>query len=163
MTRRELLAALAAAGAPALRARDGAAGIAGDPDMGDRAGEDDRHAQTAATLAAVERFNEAFNRHDVDAVMAAMTADCVFERPAPPPDGTRYEGHDAVRAYWTSFFSSSPDARFEAEDVLAAGDRAVVRWIYRKLRDGRPWHLRGVDVFRTRDGRVAEKLAYVKG
>jgi ketosteroid isomerase-like protein len=42
-------------------------------------------------------------------------------------------------------------------------DRAVVRWVYQKTRNGQPWHLRGVDVFRVRDGRVAEKLAYVKG
>jgi len=39
----------------------------------------------------------------------------------------------------------------------------VVRWVYRKIRDGRPWHLRGVDVFRVRDGKVAEKFVYVKG
>jgi ketosteroid isomerase-like protein len=31
------------------------------------------------------------------------------------------------------------------------------------MSDGQPWHLRGVDVFRVRDGKVAEKLAYVKG
>lgn len=35
------------------------------------------------TLSAVDRFNDAFNRHDVDAVMAAMTADCVFENTIP--------------------------------------------------------------------------------
>jgi ketosteroid isomerase-like protein len=95
--------------------------------------------------------------------MAAMTADCVFEDTAPPPDGTRHEGQSAVRAYWDRFFASSPDARFEAEDTFVTGDRAVVCWVYQKTRNGQPWHLRGVDVFRVRDGRVAEKLAYVKG
>ena len=35
--------------------------------------------QTADTLEALQRFNDAFARHDVDAVMAAMTADCLFE------------------------------------------------------------------------------------
>jgi ketosteroid isomerase-like protein len=118
---------------------------------------------TASTLAAVTRFNEAFNRQDVDAVMAAMTDDCVFEDTSPSPDGARYEGQAAVRAYWEKFFKANPDARFEAEDLFAGGDRCAVRWIYRKMRDGRPWHLRGVDVFRVRDGKVAEKLAYVKG
>ncbi len=33
----------------------------------------------------------------------------------------------------------------------------------RKVRDGQPWHLRGVDVFPVREGKVAAKLAYVKG
>jgi hypothetical protein len=38
-----------------------------------------------------------------------------------------------------------------------------VRWIYHKTKDGKPWHLRGVDVFKVVDGKVSEKLAYVKG
>jgi ketosteroid isomerase-like protein len=117
----------------------------------------------AATLAAIERFNAAFNRHDVAGVMAAMTDDCVFESTA-PPDGGRYEGQAAVRAVWEAFFRSSPDAAFEAEELFAAGDRAVVRWRYRFTgADGAAGHVRGVDVFRVRDGKVAEKLAYVKG
>jgi ketosteroid isomerase-like protein len=111
----------------------------------------------------VQRFNAAFNRHDVDAVMAAMTDDCLFENTNPPPDGARYTGQAEVRAFWEKFFAGAPDAVFEAEEVVALGDRCVVRWIYRKTRDGQAWHLRGVDVFRVRDGKVAEKLAYVKG
>ena len=47
--------------------------------------------------------------------------------------------------------------------MFASGDRAVVRWVYRKQRNGQSWHLRGVDVFTVRDGQVAAKLAYVKG
>ena len=117
----------------------------------------------SATLATVEKFNEAFNRHDVDAVMNAMTEDCIFENTAPSPDGTRIVGAEAVRAYWTKFFTNNPDAFFEAEEVFADGDRCVVRWIYRKTKDGKPWHLRGVDIFKVRNGKVAEKLAYVKG
>ena len=42
--------------------------------------------------------------------------------------------------------------------MIIAGDRAVVRWVYRKLRDGRPWHLRGIDVFTVRNGRILSKL-----
>lgn len=118
---------------------------------------------TAATLAAVERFNEAFDRHDVDAVMEAMTEDCVFDGTRPPPDGERIEGQEAVRAFWTAFFERSPQARFDAEEVFACGDRCVVRWRYSWVRDGTPGHVRGVDLFRVRDGRVAEKLSYVKG
>ena len=117
----------------------------------------------SATLAAVERFNEAFNRHDVEAVMAAMTDDCLFDS-TPPPDGQRYEGQAAVRAAWQEFFDASPTAVFEAEEIFAAGDRCVVRWLYRWTdADGKPGHVRGVDLFRIRDGKVAEKLAYVKG
>jgi len=114
------------------------------------------------TLAAVDRFNEAFNRHDVDAVMAAMTDDCVFEDTA-PPDGSRHEGPAAVRRAWEEFFTASPTAKFDAEDVVVSGDRCIVQWRYTWTADGSESHVRGVDVLRVRDGKVAEKLAYVKG
>lgn len=117
-----------------------------------------------ATIVAVERFNAAFERHEVDAVMAAMTADCVFENTSPAPDGERHEGQPAVRSAWEAFFRSSPRATFEVEDLFAAGDRAVVRWLYRwGGEEGTTGHVRGVDIFRVRAGKVAEKLSYVKG
>ena len=120
--------------------------------------------ETRSTLEAVRRFNEAFNRHDVDGVMAAMSEDCVFENTCPPPDGERHVGLVSVRKIWESFFSSSPDASFTTEDIFAAKDRCVVRWRYDwTSKDGTPGHIRGVDIFRIRDGKVAEKLAYVKG
>jgi ketosteroid isomerase-like protein len=114
---------------------------------------------TAMTRETIERFNEAFNRHDVDTVMALMTDDVIFENTSPPPDGERFEGQTAVRAMWENFFASSPQAHFEAEEISASGDRCTVRWRY-SWGDG---HVRGVDLFRVQDGRVAEKLSYVKG
>jgi ketosteroid isomerase-like protein len=117
--------------------------------------------EDAATLDAVHRFNEAFNRHDVDGVMALMTVDCIFENTLPGPDGERFEGAQAVRAFWGRFFAATPRGRFETEEIFAAGDRCVVRWVFHW--DDTGGHVRGVDVMRVRDGRVAEKLAYVKG
>ena len=114
--------------------------------------------RTEDTLRTIERFNAAFNAHDVDAIMALMTEDCVFDNTRPPPDGERTEGQAAVRRVWEQIFERSPQARFTTEEIFAAGDRAVVRWRYDWVRDGRPGHVRGVDVFRVRDGRVSEKL-----
>ena len=114
-------------------------------------------------LTIVGQFNDAFNRHDVDAIMAMMTEDCVFENTRPAPDGTRYVGQEAVRAFWQLFFANSPQARFEFTDLFAADDRAVVRWTYHWVKNDTAGHVRGVDVFRIRDGKVAEKLSYVKG
>jgi ketosteroid isomerase-like protein len=116
---------------------------------------------TAATV--VARFNDAFNRHDADALDRLLTDDTVFEDTSPAPDGRRLQGRADVVAYWRAWFARNPDALFEAEDIIVAGDRVVVRWIYRKVRDGKPWHIRGVDVFTVRDGKVAAKCAYVKG
>src|SRR5687768_11223428 len=104
----------------------------------------------------IRRFNEAFNAHDVDAVMALMTEDCRFENTSPAPDGERYEGQAAVRAFWERLFAGAPGAHFEEEEVVAMGDRCVVRWRY----DWGAGHVRGIDLFRVRDGKVAEKLSY---
>ena len=120
--------------------------------------------ETAATIATIERFNDAFNRHDVEAIMALMTDDCVFENTYPPPDGERYECRAAVRGFWERLFRSTPDARFTLEEIFAAGDRCAQRWRYDFTDDdGRPGHIRGVDILRVRDGKVAEKFSYVKG
>ena len=115
------------------------------------------------TRRVIDRFNEAFNRHDPDALALLLTDDTVFEDTSPPPDGRRIEGKAAVVEFWRQWFARNADAAFEAEDVIVSGERAVVRWVYRKPRNGQPWHLRGVDVFTVRDGKVAAKLAYVKG
>ncbi len=121
-------------------------------------------ADTTAILDVIDRFNEAFNRHDVEAIMTLMTNDCVFENTNPPPDGERYEGQESVRGFWERLFASSPNARFDSEDIFAGGDRCTVRWVYNWTdAEGKAGHVRGVDVFRLRDGKVAEKLSYVKG
>ncbi|MGC2421690.1 MAG: nuclear transport factor 2 family protein [Candidatus Acidiferrales bacterium] len=119
--------------------------------------------QEQATRKAIDRFNEAFNRRDADALAGLLTDDTVFEDTSPAPDGRRIEGKAAVVEHWRGWFARNEDARFEAEEIIVSGSRAVVRWVYHKMRNGQPWHLRGVDVFAVRDGRVAAKLAYVKG
>ena len=111
------------------------------------------------TASTVRTFNMALNNHDIDAVMALMTDDCIFENTMPPPDGTRHEGASVVRRELGNFLSSSPNARFDEEELIACGDRCVVRWRY-TWGDG---HVRGVDVMRVRDGKVSEKFSYVKG
>lgn len=107
----------------------------------------------------VMQFNEAFNRHDVEGMMRLMSDDCVFENTAPAPDGTRYAGKAAVTAFWEAFFREAPRAHIEIEELFGLGLHCVMRWTY-SWGDG---HVRGVDVFKLRDGLICEKLSYVKG
>jgi hypothetical protein len=109
-------------------------------------------------LAVVDAFGEAWGAHDLDATMALITHDCVFESTGPAPDGVRHVGPDSIRVAWREIFADT-DSRFETEETIVAEDRVVQRWCYSW--DG--GHVRGVDVFRVRDGKVAEKLSYVKG
>lgn len=115
------------------------------------------------TRSIIDQFNLAFNRHDADVLAELLSDDTVFEDTSPAPDGRRIEGKDAVAEHWRDWFARNLDARFDAEEVIVSGDRAVVLWVYRKTRDGQPWHIRGVDVFTVRENKVAAKLSYVKG
>jgi uncharacterized protein (TIGR02246 family) len=108
--------------------------------------------------AAIERFHDALNSHDIDALAPLVHEDCVFET-TEPPDGARHVGRTAVLAACREFFDQSPEARFEMEEVVTVDDRAFVQWRY-AWADG---HVRGVDVMRVRDGQVIETFAYVKG
>ncbi|MEZ4660598.1 MAG: nuclear transport factor 2 family protein [Caldilineaceae bacterium] len=48
--------------------------------------------------------------------------------------------------------------------AICLADRAVLRWRYSwRAAEDAAGHVRGVDIFRVRDGKVAEKLSYVKG
>jgi ketosteroid isomerase-like protein len=123
----------------------------------------DERALSAETESVLGRFNDAFWRQDADAVMSLMTEDCVFENTFPAPNGERHVGARNVGEFWRRFFASTPSARFEAEETLLFGDRAVVRWVFHWENEGIAGHVRGIDLFRMRDGKVAEKLSYVKG
>ena len=122
------------------------------------------NALTATTIKVVEELEEALNRRDVDAFMALITDDCVFENTSPPPDGERYEGRSAIRAFLEDFFQATPSIDFQTEDLFASGNRCVVRWVFHWINSaGEHGHMRGVDVFHIRNGKMAEDFAYVKG
>ena len=122
-----------------------------------------RDAQWGAHHRTLEQFNAAFGSGDLDAALALVTEDIVFESTSPSPDGRRVEGRDAVRAVWTEVMHT-PGMSFTEEESFVTGDRAVVRWRYGWGGDGEgSGHVRGVDVIRFRDGLVSEKLSYVKG
>jgi hypothetical protein len=75
-----------------------------------------------------------------------------------PPDGERVIGHADLRKIWTPIFDN-PTTHVEVEDTIVADDRIVQRCLY-------TWgagHVRAVDLYRIRDGRIAEKFSYVKG
>ncbi len=112
----------------------------------------------ATTVATVEAFNAAWGAHDLDATLALVTDDAVFESTGPAPAGIRHVGRAALRDAWAPIFDDTSTV-FTVETAFAAGDRYVQTWHY-EWGDG---HVRGVDLFLVRDALVAEKLSYVKG
>ena len=112
----------------------------------------------------VLEFNEAFNRHDVPGMMQLMTDDCVFENTDPAPDGAVYSGKEVVTQFWQDFFHESPHAHIEIEEIFGLGFRCIMRWRYDWVDEaGIKGHVRGVDIFKLKNGSISEKLSYVKG
>lgn len=105
----------------------------------------------------VRRFQAAWDAHDLDATLALVTDDCVFESARPGALGARVVGRDALRAAWAPGFAAGSGA-FEVEDLFGCDDRVVQLWRY----ENGDQVVRGVDVMRVRDGLVAEKFGYVK-
>ena len=109
-------------------------------------------------------FNDALNARNLEGMIALLTPLSVFENTYPAPDGSRFVGLDAIRAFWVDFFQSSSNARIEPEEIFATGNRCVMRWTYHWTEaEGKMGHIRGVDIYRIEDGLIAEKLSYVKG
>jgi len=112
----------------------------------------------------VQAFTEATNRQDLELMLDLVSEDVVFEGTT-PPDGLRIAGDKAaLRSLWEGIFRESPRAVVETEELIVAGDRCTARLRYVFDRDHpEQGHVRAVDVLRLRDGKITEKLSYVKG
>jgi steroid delta-isomerase-like uncharacterized protein len=118
----------------------------------------------AERLQLLDRFADAWNRHDLDALMSMMTDDCVFEASAGPhANGQRSEGTQAVRAAYAAVFEAFPDAHWASPRHFIAGNRAASEWTFTGTRqDGTRVEVNGCDLFTLRDGKIAIKNSYRK-
>lgn len=112
----------------------------------------------------LDEFAAAWNRHDINALMARMTPDCVFEAAAGrEAAGTRHVGADAVRKAYLAIFDTYPDGRWNNPRHFVAGNRAVSEWTFTgTTKDGAKVEVNGCDIFTLRDGRIAVKNSYRK-
>jgi steroid delta-isomerase-like uncharacterized protein len=119
---------------------------------------------TTVTPDDLQAFADAWNRHDVEALMAFMSDDCVFETSAGPDVcGTRYAGRDAVRRGFADVFATFPDAHWGGARHFVDGDRGVSEWTFTGTRrDGTRVEVHGCDLFTFRDGRIAVKNSFRK-
>jgi uncharacterized protein (TIGR02246 family) len=115
----------------------------------------------ARLVALAERFMDAWARHDLDAAMALMAEDALYEEVG----GRLRQGKAAVReGFLPEFRGDYGDIQFELEDlwVDAETQQAVWRWrcTYEWKGTRRAW--RGLDLLRFRDGLIVEKRTYAK-
>jgi ketosteroid isomerase-like protein len=112
----------------------------------------------------LQTFADAWNRHDVDALMSMMTADGIFEASGGSAvDGEKYEGQRAVRAAYAAIFELYPDAHWGNARHFVSGDRGVSEWTFTgTLKDGKRVEVTGCDVFTFRNGKIAIKNSFRK-
>lgn len=109
---------------------------------------------------------EAFNRHDLDAIMSFFSEDCSFDFPrGPDPWGKRFVGKTQVREALAGRFKGIPDVHY-GEDrhwVSEDGLNGVSEWtLTGTTLAGDSLHVRGCDLWAFRDGKVTRKDAYWK-
>jgi len=109
-------------------------------------------------------FLEAFNRHDLDAIMGYFDDDCVFYMPrGKGPRGDRYVGKNEVRAGLATRFEGIPDVHYGEDTHWACGDFGVSEWTLTGTRkSGGHIEVRGVDLLEFRGDKVIRKDSFWK-
>lgn len=123
----------------------------------------------AALKTTIDRYNEAWNEHDVDAIMALHAPDMVFENHTA---GEMAVGED-VRAHVAGIFAAWPDIRFETRRQYVRDGLVVQEWTAyathtTELRrgdltaapSGKRVHWQGLDVIPCENGLVKRKDVY---
>lgn len=112
----------------------------------------------------LQSFADAFNAHDIDAIMSHMTDDCVFEASAGPDvNGEKFSGQEQVRKAFEDVFATFPDASWKDPRHFVSENRGFSEWTFSGTRrDGTHVEVTGCDLFTFRDGKIAKKNSYRK-
>lgn len=116
------------------------------------------------TTATLKSLLDAFNAHDLDAIMAFFAEDCELLMPrGPAPEGRRFVGKSAVREGLASRFAGLPDVHYGDDRHWVAGDLGVSTWLLTgATKTGEEVRVRGVDLLEFRDGKITRKDSYWK-
>lgn len=116
------------------------------------------------TIDTLKAFGDAWNRHDIEALMSFMADECEFHAVAGPDlMGRSFVGREQVRQGFQLAWQTFPDAAWLDGVHFVAGDRGVSETTFKGTKaDGSRVEARMVDVFTFRGGKIAVKNAYRK-
>lgn len=120
--------------------------------------------------ATIRRYTDAWNRHDVDAILALHTDDAVFENHT---SGGVAVGKAAIRELIEGVFATFPDLRFATRRAYYHDRLAVLEWTASATHanpiargaltfppSGKALSWDGMDLLPLRDGLIARKDVY---
>ncbi len=115
------------------------------------------HNDAAGLEETIERYNDAWNAHDVPAIVALHAPGMVFENHTA---GERIEG-DAVEGHIAQIFENWPDLTFSGRRLYVRDGLVVNEWTATATdKDGRRLEWDGVDVFPFENGLITRKDVY---
>jgi len=117
------------------------------------------------TIALLDEIQDAFNRHDVAAILSFFDDECewLMARGPEAQVGRRCVGKAEIGEVLGSRFEIIRDMRWDDMRHWISGDRATSEWTVRgTLPDGSLLDLLGCDLWRFRDGKVTRKDTYWK-
>lgn len=106
----------------------------------------------------IQRYFDAFNSHDIEAVMA-----CFHESPAlVDAAGSRFEGREEVRRRYETGFALMPDCRCDLRTLTGNSGRGVAESVFHGTRPrfGKVIEAIGAEVIEIADGRIKEIRDY---
>jgi ketosteroid isomerase-like protein len=116
------------------------------------------------TYELLKGFLEAFNRHDLDAIMDYFAEDCVFYMPrGSAPRGDWYVGKEAVRAGLAKRFEGIPDVHYGDDQHWLCDNFGVSEWTLTGASvSGKKIEVRGVDLLEFAEGKITRKDSFWK-
>ena len=112
-------------------------------------------------MSVVERLNDAFNAHDIEAFVALFAPDYDSVQPAHPDRA--FTGREKVRENWSAIFDGVPDFRSELVRASTDGDTVWTEWHWQGTQaGGAALDMAGVIVMGIRDEQIAWARLYVE-
>lgn len=120
--------------------------------------------QQSPSVATLKAITDAFNAHDLDAIMGFFAEDCSLDMPrGPDPWGKRFTGKAAVREGLAARFKGLPDVRYSDDRHWVSGNMGVSEWLLTGTApDGGRIQVRGCDHWEFRNGKVIRKDSFWK-
>ena len=118
------------------------------------------------TVETMKEVLDAFNRHDLDAIMEYFAEDCSFDFPRGPESyGQRYTGKAQVREALAGRFKGIPDVHYSEDShwISIDGLHGVSEWtLTGTTTSGVKLKVRGCDLWEFKNGKIIRKDSYWK-